>query len=186
MSGDEKGLAKHYTENNEAYQLYMKGSFYWNKRTAEGLHKAVDYFNKPFSEILTFALAYSGLADTYSLLGGPEAGGDMSPNERLPKAKAAALKALEIDESLAEPTCFIGTCKLFYDRDWAVPNGNIKKPLNLIPTIRLRTIGTRSIYRPSEDMTRLWAKSDERRNWIRSRFQSMPGRSHSCSVGPAR
>src|SRR5215813_8010098 len=117
--GEEKGLAKHYTDNNEAYQLYMKGRFYWNKRTGEALHKSIDYYEQAIQKDPNYALAYAGLADTYALLGGPEAGGDVPPNEALPKAKVAALKALEIDESLAEPHVSLGHVKYFYDRDWA-------------------------------------------------------------------
>ena len=133
VSGDEKGLAKHYTENNEAYQLYMKGRFYWNKRNPEALHKAVDCFNEAIQRDPTFALAYSGLADSYSLLGGPEAGGDMAPNEALPKAKTAALKAVETDESLAEGHVALAHVKYFYDRDFAGAEREFKRAIELNP-----------------------------------------------------
>ncbi|MCA1601055.1 MAG: tetratricopeptide repeat protein, partial [Acidobacteria bacterium] len=133
VSGQEKGLAKHYTESNEAYQLNLKGRFYWNKRTPEGLHKALEYFQQAIDRDPNFALAYSGMAETYALLGGPEAGGDMPPNEVLPKAKAAALKALEIDESLAEPNVALAHVTLFYDRDWARAEREHKKALELNP-----------------------------------------------------
>src|SRR5712692_6264102 len=99
VSGEERGLVKHYTENNEAYQLYLKGRFYWNKRSQEGMQKSLEYFQQSIERDPNFALAYSGLADTYDLLGAPEAGGGKPPNEVPPKAKAAALKALEIDET---------------------------------------------------------------------------------------
>ena len=69
VSGEEKGLAKHYTESNEAYQLYLKGRFYWNKRSAEGFQKALQYFQQAIERDPNFALAYSGLADTYNLMG---------------------------------------------------------------------------------------------------------------------
>jgi len=133
VSGDEKGLAKHYTENNEAYQLYMKGRFYWNKRNPEALHKAVDCFNDAIQRDPTFALAYSGLADSYSLLGGPEAGGYMAPNEALPKAKAAALKAVETDDSLAEGHVGLAHVKYFYDRDFAGAEREFKRAIELNP-----------------------------------------------------
>jgi serine/threonine protein kinase/Tfp pilus assembly protein PilF len=133
VSGQEKGLAKHYTENNEAYQLYLKGRFYWNKRTEEGFQKALQYFQQAIERDPSFALAYSGLADTYDLLGGPEAGGDMPPNEVLPKAKAAALKALEIDETLAEPHVSLAHVKYFYDRDWAGAEREYKRAIELNP-----------------------------------------------------
>ncbi|HEX9423820.1 MAG TPA: protein kinase [Pyrinomonadaceae bacterium] len=133
VSGQETGLAKHYTESNEAYQLYMKGRFYWNKRSPEAMHKSLEYFQQAIERDPNFALAYSGLADTYDLLGGPEAGGDMPPNEVLPKAKAAALKALEIDETLAEPHVSLAHVKCFYDRDWAGAEREYKRAIELNP-----------------------------------------------------
>jgi serine/threonine-protein kinase len=131
VSGEEKGLAKHYTENNEAYQLYLKGRFYWNKRTVEGMNRSLDFYNQAIEKDPNFALAYSGLADTYDLLGAPEAGGDVSPNDSLPKAKAAALKALEIDESLAEPHVSLGHVKYYLDRDWAGAEHEFKRAIDL-------------------------------------------------------
>ena len=133
VSGAEQGLAKHYTESNEAYQLYLKGRFYWNKRSDEGFQKALQYFQQAIERDPTFALAYSGLADTYNLLGGPEAGGDMPPNEMFPKAKAAALKALEIDQTLAEPHVSLAHTMYFYDRDWAGAEREFKKAIELNP-----------------------------------------------------
>jgi len=133
VSGEEQGLTKHYTENNDAYQLYLKGRFYWNKRNPEAMHKSLDYYQQAIDRDPNFALAYSGLADTYALLGGPEAGGDMSPNEALPKAKVAALKALEIDEALAEPHVSLGHVKCFYDRDWVGAEREYKRAIELNP-----------------------------------------------------
>src|SRR3989441_7325309 len=133
VSGEEKGFAKHYTENNEAYQLYLKGRFYWNKRTAEGMQKSLEYFQQAIERDPTFALAYSGLADTYDLLGAPDAGGTVSPNEAMPKAKAAALKAIEIDASLAEPHVSLAHVKYYYDRDWAGAELEFKRAIELNP-----------------------------------------------------
>ncbi len=133
VSGEEKGLAKHYTENNEAYQFYLKGRFYWNKRTEEGMEKSLEYYHQAIEKDPNFALAYSGLADTYALLGTPEAGGSMPPNEVLPKAKAAALKALEIDETLAEPHVSLAHVKYFYDRDWTAAEREFKRAIELNP-----------------------------------------------------
>jgi TolB-like protein len=65
VSGEEKGFAKHYTESNEAYQLYLKGRFYWNKRTGESIKKSIEYFNQAIEKDPSFALAYAGLADSY-------------------------------------------------------------------------------------------------------------------------
>jgi serine/threonine-protein kinase len=133
VSPEEKGLAKHYTESNEAYQLYLKGRFYWNKRTVEGMKRSLEYYNQAIEKDPNFALAYAGLADTYSLLCGPEAGGDLPPNEALPKAKAAALNALQIDESLAEPHVSLGHVKYYYDRDWAGAEREFKRAIELNP-----------------------------------------------------
>ncbi|HSE31171.1 MAG TPA: protein kinase [Pyrinomonadaceae bacterium] len=133
VSGRETALTKHYTESNEAYQLYMKGRFYWNKRTAPALHKSVEFYEQAIQRDPSFALAYAGLADTYALLGGPEAGGDMRPSESLPKAKAAALKAIQIDESLAEPHVSLAHVRYFYDRDWVSAEREFKRAIELNP-----------------------------------------------------
>ena len=133
VSGEEQGLKKHYTESNEAYQLYLKGRFYWNKRSEEGFQKALQYFQQAIERDPNFALAYSGLADTYNLLGGPEAGGDMPPNEVFPKAKAAALKALELDSTLAEAHVSLGHVKCYYDREWAAAEREYQKAIELNP-----------------------------------------------------
>src|SRR5436853_3081681 len=133
VSGQERGLVKHYTESNEAYQLYMKGRFYYNKRTEEGLQKSLEYFQQAIEKDPTFALAYSGLADTYDLLGAADAGGTVSPNEALPKAKAAALKAIEIDASLAEPHVSLAHVKYYHDRDWPGAEREFKRAIELNP-----------------------------------------------------
>ena len=133
VSGDDKAFAKNYTESNEAYQLYMKGRFYWAKRTPYALHKSVEYYDQAIQRDPTFALAYAGLADTYALLGGPEAGGDMRPIEALPKAKAAALKAIQLDASLAEPHVSLAHVSYFYDRDWPTAEREFKRAIELNP-----------------------------------------------------
>jgi eukaryotic-like serine/threonine-protein kinase len=133
VSGQERALTKNYTESNAAYELYLKGRFYWNKRTPEALHKSVEYYEQAIQLDPSFALAYSGLADTYALLGGPEAGGDMPPNEALPRAKAAAVKAVQIDESLAEPHVSLGHVTYFYDRDWPAAEREFKRAIELNP-----------------------------------------------------
>ena len=95
LTGEEKQrLTKRYTENAEAYQLYLKGRYYWNKGTEEGGTKAVEYFQQAIEKDPGYALAYSGLADTYIQL---SAFTWLPPREAIPKSKAAALKALEID-----------------------------------------------------------------------------------------
>ncbi len=102
LSGaDRKRLTKRYTEDTEAYHLYLKGRYYWNKRTQEDLKTGIDFFKQAIEKDPNFALAHAGLADSYYLLAGT-AFAAFSPQEALPRAKAAALKALEIDGGLAE------------------------------------------------------------------------------------
>ncbi len=100
LSGEsEQKLAKNYTDNNEAYQLYLQGRFHWNKRNIPEFEKAIVFFKQAIEKDPNYALAYSGLADTYAVF--PEYG-DFRPKEYMPQAKAAALKALELDPNLAE------------------------------------------------------------------------------------
>jgi len=100
LTGSEKSsIAKKPTENPEAYELYLKGRFFWNKRTGVDLRKAIDYFNQAIAKDPNYALAYAGLADSYLLL--PNYG-NASTQEAIPPARAAVKKALELDDSLAE------------------------------------------------------------------------------------
>src|SRR5262249_30866550 len=96
---DKKGLRKRDTQSPAAYQDYLKGRCFWNQRTAEALRKAIEYFREAIDKDPGYALAYSGLADSYDVLPFYSV---MPPKEAYPKAKAAAMKALQIDESLAE------------------------------------------------------------------------------------
>ncbi|HKO59737.1 MAG TPA: tetratricopeptide repeat protein [Pyrinomonadaceae bacterium] len=94
-------LRKPYTENPEAYELYIAGLSFWNKRTEEGLTKAIDYFNRAIEKDPDFALAYTSLSDSHMLIGHYRFS-NQSPRDVLPKVKAAALRAFEIDPNLAE------------------------------------------------------------------------------------
>lgn len=100
--------------NPEAYESYLKGRYFWNKRTADGLKVALAYFNQAIEEEAKYAQAYSGLADTYALLGDWQYA-VMTPKEALPKAKAAALKALELDDNLSEPHTSLAFCLEGFD-----------------------------------------------------------------------
>jgi TolB-like protein/Flp pilus assembly protein TadD len=134
VSPDEKGLTKSYTESNQAYQMYLKGRFYWNKRTDESMHRSIDYYKQAIEADPAFALAYSGLADTYNLISAPEAGGGSeSPNDVLPKAKAAATRALEIDPDLAEAHVSLAHSLYYYDRDFPGAEREFKKAIELDP-----------------------------------------------------
>jgi len=128
VSGEEKGLAKHYTENNEAYQLYLKGRFYWNKRTGEALRKSIEYFNQAIERDPGFALAYAGLADCYVV---PP--NRLPPRDAMPKGKAAALRALELDDTLAEAHTTLGRVLAVYDWDWPGAEKEYKRAIELNP-----------------------------------------------------
>jgi TolB-like protein/DNA-binding winged helix-turn-helix (wHTH) protein/Tfp pilus assembly protein PilF len=128
VSGDENGPAKHYTESNEAYQLYLKGRFHWNKRTAEALKKSIEYFNQAIDKDPRFALAYAGLADCYVV-----PANQLPPREAMPKAKTAALRALELDESLAEAHASLGRVLAAYDWDWKGAEREYKRAIQLNP-----------------------------------------------------
>lgn len=128
VSAAEKGLAKHYTESNEAYQLYLKGRFYWDKRTPEALMKSIEYFNQAIEKDPSFALAYAGLADSYVV---PSS--RIPPREAMPKAKAAAMRALELDETLAEAHASLGRVLASYDWDWTSAEKEYKRAIELNP-----------------------------------------------------
>ena len=128
VSGQEGALSTQYTENQEAYQLYLKGRFYWNKRTFEGLNKSVDYFNQAIERDPGFALAYAGLADTYVV---PLM--RLHPKEAMPKAKAAAMRALELNESLAEAHTTLARVLAIYEWNWAGAEKEFKRAIELNP-----------------------------------------------------
>jgi len=106
LSGLEKtAMSKKPTENPEAYELYLKGRFFWNKRTGDDLRKSIEYLKEAIVKDPGYALAYAGLADSYGLL---RFYGGASPAESIVPATAAAKKALELDDSLAEPHASLG------------------------------------------------------------------------------
>lgn len=113
-----KRLNKRSTVSHEAYQAYMKGRYYWGKRTEEGLKRSTHYFQQAVDIDPSYALAYAGLADSHALPGIAEYGLSL-PREAMPKAKAAAVKALEIDGALAEAQTTLAHVRAFYDWDWA-------------------------------------------------------------------
>jgi adenylate cyclase len=116
LTGDEKNtLQKRYTENTEAYQLYLKGRYFWNKRNEEGLKAAIRFFEKAIEKDPDYALAWSGIADTYSLMGEYT---NISRRQLFPKQIAAVNKALEIDSQLAEPHISLGISLMLNDWDW--------------------------------------------------------------------
>jgi TolB-like protein/Flp pilus assembly protein TadD len=131
ITGDQKKqLAKHYTENTEAYQLYLKGRYFWNKRTVDGLQEAVRYFGRAIEIDSNYALAYAGLADCYALLGND---GAISPDEGFVKAKAAATRALEIDDRLAEAHTSLAFAIAGYHQNESDAEPEFKRGLELNP-----------------------------------------------------
>ncbi|HEY6187909.1 MAG TPA: protein kinase [Pyrinomonadaceae bacterium] len=127
---DEKRITKHYTENTEAYQLYLKGRYFWNKRDKESLNNGIRSFQDAIKIDPGYALAYSGMADSYALLADI---GAVAPNEAMPRAKAAAERAIELDPELAEGYTSLGFVKLSYDWDWPAAESDFKRALELNP-----------------------------------------------------
>jgi TolB-like protein/DNA-binding winged helix-turn-helix (wHTH) protein/Tfp pilus assembly protein PilF len=118
--------------NPEAYESYLKGRYFWNKRTANGLKVALAYFNQAIEEDPKYAQAYSGLADTYALLGDWQYA-VMTPKEALPKAKAAAMKALELDDSLSEAHNSLAFCLEGFDWDFGSAEKEFLRAIELNP-----------------------------------------------------
>jgi TolB-like protein/Tfp pilus assembly protein PilF len=108
-------LVRSETKDLEAYQLYLKGRFHWNKRSADGLQKAIEYFQQAIGKDPSYAVAYAGLADAYNLISFRNV---LAPHAVMPKAKAAATKALELDPHRAEPHVSLAYASFTYDRDW--------------------------------------------------------------------
>jgi tetratricopeptide (TPR) repeat protein len=131
LSGEsEQKLAKKYTDNSEAYQLYLQGRYHWNKREIKAFEKAVEFFKQAIEKDPNYALAYSGLADTYSLF--PRFG-DFRPKDYMPQAKTAALKALELDPNLAEAHTSLAQVILYYEYDFAGAEKSFRRAIELDP-----------------------------------------------------
>jgi len=131
LSGAEQSrMEKQYTANPEAFQLYLKGRFYWNKRTPADFRKAIPFFQQAIEKDPNYAMAYSGLADTFALMT-TYAGGE--PKELMPKAKEAALKALALDDKFAEAHASLGFIVGYYDYDFATAEREFRRALELNP-----------------------------------------------------
>jgi TolB-like protein/class 3 adenylate cyclase/Flp pilus assembly protein TadD len=127
---DQQRLTRRYTQNTEAYQLYLKGRFHWNKYTEEDFKKAIDFYNQALQKDPNYALAYAGLASSYIQLGTDF----NSAKESSPKAKAYAEKALALDDALAEAHCALGTYYLFFERVLAPAETEFKRAIELNPS----------------------------------------------------
>ena len=128
-TSEKERVTKQGTENPEAYELYLKGRYHWNKQTVSDLATAISYFNQAIAKDPGYALAYSGLADAYGML--PAWGG--SSSENYPKSNTAARKALELDPSLAHPHAVLGSNEMEYDWDFAGGEAEYKKAFELDP-----------------------------------------------------
>jgi serine/threonine protein kinase/tetratricopeptide (TPR) repeat protein len=131
LSGDEKkGLTKRYTNNNEAYQLYLKGRFHFAKRTKDDILKGIDYFQQAIRLDPNFALAYARISDSYASM---PAYPYLSPKEAFPQAKVAATRALEIDPTLGEGHTVLAYSLVVYDWNWAEAEREFKRAIELDP-----------------------------------------------------
>src|SRR5437588_981986 len=128
-TSEKQQVTKQGTQNPEAYELYLKGRYYWNKLTGPDVETAISYFYQAIAKDPGYALAYSSLADAYSEL--PTLGG--APSEYYPKANAAARKALELDPTLARPHAVLGSIEMEYDWDFTGGEAEYKKALELDP-----------------------------------------------------
>jgi serine/threonine protein kinase/TolB-like protein/Flp pilus assembly protein TadD len=128
ITGEEqRRVTRHSTKHTEAYQLYLKGRYHWNKRTDEGFRRAIEYFLQAIERDPSYALAYVGLADSFLL-------SELLPaRERYPKAKAAAQRALEIDETLGEAHTSLAAIKNWYDFDWSGAEIEFRRAIELSP-----------------------------------------------------
>ncbi len=133
VSGDERRLvAKGRTENSKAFELYLQGRHYWSKRSKENIQKAIDYFTEATDADPLYALAWTGLADSYTMLP-TVAYGTMPTKDAMSKAKAAARRALEIDETLCEAHISMGVIKLKSDWNWQEAEREFKRAIELNP-----------------------------------------------------
>jgi len=131
LTGDQqKELAKHVTENGEAYQLYLKGRYYWNKRNRDGFEKAIQYFRQAIDKDPTFASAYAGLGDTYDLMANYFF---MNPKEAVEQARAFTQKALALDPTLAEAHVTLASIAESFDWDWNTADREYAHAIELAP-----------------------------------------------------
>lgn len=129
----QKLVTRNYTNNSEAYNLYLRGRYFWTKYTKEWVLKSIEAFKQAIEIDSSYALAYAGMADAYFRLSNIY----MPPREVMPKAKEAALKAIEIDDGLAEAHSSLGLVRLYYDHDWSAAEREFVQCLDLNPDLVL-------------------------------------------------
>lgn len=129
-TGPEKNrFEEGYTEREEAHHLYMRGRYYWDKFTVEGLNKGIDHFRLAIKVDSDYALAYAGLTDCYYRLSSIH----LPPRTASPKSAAAVIKALQTDDAVAEAHTLLGLIRIFYDHDWPVAENEFTKAIELAP-----------------------------------------------------
>ena len=128
---EEIGLAKKQTENTEAYNLYLRGRYFWNRYNKEWVLKAIEAFKQAIAIDSNYALAYCGLADAYFRLSNVHA----APLEVLPKAREAAVRAVEIDDNLAEAHSSLALIYVYFDHDWVRAEKEFRRALELAPDL---------------------------------------------------
>ncbi|MFN2455819.1 MAG: tetratricopeptide repeat protein [Pyrinomonadaceae bacterium] len=127
---EKEQLTKRYTDNTDAYQCYLKGRYSWNKRTEAGFERAIHHFNGAIKEDFNYALAYTGLADSYVLL---SVYGVLAPDAAFTKARAAAIKALELDDSIAEAHTSLAHIKESYEWNFSGAERKFQRAIDLNP-----------------------------------------------------
>jgi tetratricopeptide (TPR) repeat protein len=130
LKGEKEKILKRYTEDPEAYELYLKGLYFWRRRYERGLQKSLQYFQIAAEKDPGYALPYVGIADAYGILG---VYGFMPPHPAYTRARAAANKALEIDPELGEVYASLGWIAMWYDRDWAAAENHFLKAIRMKP-----------------------------------------------------
>ena len=132
LTSEKEQIQKDITDNAEAYRNYLLGQYYFNKRTGEDIEKSMSYFETAIQLDPEFAYAYTGLANCYTLIGGA-AYGNLSKERAAKKAKSSVLKALELDESLAEALTAFAYIKFRFDWDWEGAESDFRNAINLKP-----------------------------------------------------
>ena len=130
-AAEREELVRRYTHDSIAYRAYLRGRYQWNKRTKDGFLRAIEHFQEAIDRDPSYALAYAGLADAYNVLGYYNF---LAPREAYPKAKAAATRALAIDESLVHAHASLGYARLFFDWDWKGAEASFLRAIELDPT----------------------------------------------------
>ena len=130
-SEQRQGLARRYTESAEAYQLYLRGRYFWNQRSLPGMKKGIEYFVQAVRKDPSYALAYAGMADCYMMLSVYS----LPPREFVPKARMSIMRALECDDQLAEAHASLGSLSFWYDWDFALAEREFQRAIELNPNL---------------------------------------------------